>query len=299
MCLSHWDSAAFNTQFGTNCPGLLIPSTLFPHCWLMPAYLHLVIAILAPTAKKDPIVCHVHSFESLKWKGQPCAAAAKTHGPISLLCIWESRKMCISWANVGFSWTSHRLLLYRLFRSGVLDLISKRTLKLKHFIFFLFVFQTLAAHFMQLQANSASQLWIFVISVSRCSAISQPSCCFPTLSPQAAGGTITSSRLHNNIWRWPCTNPSCQMNAIFLFSKVMFWSLKDWYKTLQRWSEWHWIGSWIAQSSPRCFAVPHHVVIHVLMVFASQNEPFLPWPRQNQDNKEKDPFSFVVLYFFF
>lgn len=93
------------------------------------------------------------------------------------------------------------LLLCRLFRRGVLDLISKRTLKLKHFLFFFlfFVFQTLAAHFMQLQANSASQLWIFIFSVSRCSAVSQPSCCFATLSPQAAGGTITSSRLHNNI----------------------------------------------------------------------------------------------------
>lgn len=78
MCLSHWDNTAFNTQFGTNCPGLLIPSTLFPHCLFMPTHLHLVIAILAPTAKKDPIVCHVHSFESLKWKGQPCATAAKT-----------------------------------------------------------------------------------------------------------------------------------------------------------------------------------------------------------------------------
>lgn len=78
MCLSHWDSAGFNMQFVTNYPGLLKPSAALPHCLLMPARLHVVIATLGPTARKDSAVWHIHSFEPLKLEGQPCAVATKT-----------------------------------------------------------------------------------------------------------------------------------------------------------------------------------------------------------------------------
>lgn len=78
MCLSHRGGAVFNMQFVTNCAGLLIPSAALPHCFFMPAHLHLVIAILGPTAQKDSTVCHIHSFKPPKCERQPCAVAAKT-----------------------------------------------------------------------------------------------------------------------------------------------------------------------------------------------------------------------------
>lgn len=43
-------------------------------CWLTPACLHLVVAILGPIVNKKPTVCQIYSSETLQLGGQPCVA---------------------------------------------------------------------------------------------------------------------------------------------------------------------------------------------------------------------------------
>lgn len=107
---------------------------------------------MVPLLKKTP-QCDTGTLSSQTWggrKGHPRGPLWSWLSP-SVAADGESSKMCIAWANAGFSWTSHLPLLCRLSRrSRALDPISKGKLKLFFF--------PLKIYFMQLELLSSGFL---------------------------------------------------------------------------------------------------------------------------------------------